>query len=337
MEPIVYQLPFIDPIKIDPEKLFFHHSIPIPLMKYGNQQMISSRKMNEILSLPHHHAGLKFNFDITDNNSFAAVIISKLKTDHFDLKLAEIWEIWKLFSFDKWSHLVWGEPIDLLKRIMNLMPQKAKLVHQIENLNNSISLIWYRYSDTNLGELGAITIIIKDIIPKIKSQSESSCAIIQLFQIQTEITVHLISFLSSYYQSSYLVKPLVTSELSDIKYLVLISKKKDQMEFPHLDLENNYIHSLGIDVIPEMNNIIQCINSELEPNKVKKYVQIKKYLDSHIYEGAIYQAFVQSQQKYIEKWIQLYLENNDYQKVIDNAVENSSSYCNQIKTIEYIF
>lgn len=158
-----------------------------------------------------------------------------------------------------------------------------------------------KYSDIDIGENAIIELIWNDL-KKILLKKENIA--IQLFNIETKISAELIYYLTSFYYESYLYKPIISSILSDSKYLILIDPK--DISIPSFPKNNNYLTSLSL-IVPE--NIIvniQQMNSILIAEKYNKYLEIKDYLDTQIYEGAMYHEFIEKQKQNIKEWIKLF-------------------------------
>lgn len=157
-----------------------------------------------------------------------------------------------------------------------------------------------KYSDINIGENAIIELIWNDLKEILKEENVA----IQLYNIETKISAELIYYLSTLYYESYLYKPIISSILSDSKYLVLINSKR--IKIPLFPKNNKYLTSLSL-IVPE--NIIiniQQINSKLMAEKYNKYLEIKEYLDTQIYEGATYHEFIEKQKQNIKEWIKLF-------------------------------
>lgn len=342
MVPIIYA--FSKPDKpVEPSELNFEFDKnPNPkLIKYGFNKISEDIDLVGLMSNSHYKVGLNFDFDRNDEQSFITKM-GNLGAIHFDKNFAEFWEILMLFNLLDKNQIINTNHKETLNDIIdfykNLTNSKKKWSFIDVNDKKSVAtLIVYKYSEMDIDENVAIQFIIDDL-PKILSiQKKDSTMILQFFGTQTQMSAELIYYLASYYNEAYLVKPMVTSELSDSKYLVLIGLN-NIIKFPiPKHSKNVYLHSIGLKNLPNnMTTIIQCFNSKMMPRRYKKYYQIKSYLDTKVYEGADYQNFIKIQNENVDKWISMFTNLADIRKLTDNAVENSSNICSAFNKLASI-
>lgn len=337
MEPIIYVLPILDKIIKSSEIDINFGNYPSPkLIKYGFNSVNEQLNMLEITSVPYYRAGLNFDFDRNDETSISNKAGNLLGTKNFDINFAELWEIITIFGILDQNQTIFTSIPDILKEITNIYQKFSKTQHKykIEEsstnklMDTSVSLVVHKYSNINIDENVAIQFIISNINELLRIQVNGANMILQLFNLQTQTSAEIIYFLSTLYNSSYLIKPTVTSDLSDSKYLVLVGfKNASQLDIPKHP-ENLFLVSLGLQNIPEDIVIaIQCMNSEIIPKKYKKYSQIKEYLDSKVYEGATYNEMIKSQDENTDLWIKTFVNFDNISKLMDQAIKKSTNKC----------
>lgn len=357
MEPIIYSLPKIDnspngpngPNNFDLKYSFGPNPSP-KLMKYGFNNLNLKFDLVELTANAHYKNGLNFNFDRTDSSSFVKqaneIFQAKNFDEIFDETFAELWEILNIFGFIKSSQSILTSKSDTVENIVQIYSKitNTKNNHKINSINSdnqskpnksaktstsNATLIIDKYSDTDVDENAYVSYLAKNISMLIDSQTSGSNMILQIFNIQTQIMVEMIYFISTFYAQSYLIKPQVSSDLSDSKYLVLVDflpGTQPKLDFKHVP-ENLYLGSIGIQVPESLVNVIQCLNSHIIPTKYAKYQTIKTYLDSKIFEGATYQDLIQQQDKNISSWITNYTNLGNLPDFMTEILKKYSDKC----------
>jgi len=320
MEPIIYPLP---KISIDNYQYVFDiHPCP-KLIKFGFNNINYKFDLVELTANQHYKNGLNFNFD--SNDSFGIVTKAKnIFNMEIDEIFAEFWELILLFQLFKNNQNIITSHEREMKNIISLYSKLLNTSNKYSIVKASASLIIYKFSIVDVDENSYVKLLMKhrnifDLIDK------GGNMIIQIFNIQTAVMAEIVGLLSSYFRESYIVKPQISSDLSDSKYIVLLDcQKKPNIEEPK---SNEYIISLGINLTEDFVNIIQCLNSTIIPLKYIKYQEIKKYLDSKIYTGATYQEFIDKQNKYAEKWIQNYSNLGNIPDLFKEQVDKYNKSC----------
>lgn len=347
MEPIIYNFPRIDKIReISESDIYFDQNSSPKLIKYGFNSIDQQLDMTALTSNKYYKTGLEFDFDREDDNSFRTKVAIKLDTDiDIDITFAEFWEILNVFFFNTIStgHIYTSHP-DTINNINSIKgnPDKYKVSSMDKNKvkNNDVDLVIYKYSDIDLDENAYVSLII-DALPKLlQIQKKSASMVLQLFNIQTQISVEIIYYLCSIYTESYLIKPTVDTELSDNKYLVLMGLKENGtfFNFKIKSAPDIYLILIGIKNIPEnFIMIIQCMISFLVPKKFRRYYLIKSYLDSKVYEGMTYQDLINTQNKNTDTWIDTYLNLDNVKMLLDKAIKMTDIKCPDYKQLIELF
>jgi len=346
MEPIIYLLPISNKI-IELNELDFHfENQPSPkLIKYGFNNMGEQLDLIALTSVPYYKAGLTIDFDRTDDLSIYARGKKIFDIENFDQTFSEFWEIMNLFGMLNTNQNILTNNIDTIKDIVHAFSHITNSEHNFtfNKLNNkskekaaitatttaTATLVIHKYSTIDLDENAAIQLIINDLSMLLNVQIKNANMVLQLFNLQTQITVEMIYYLSSLYNESYLIKPNATSDLFDSKYLILIGLK-DQVKFPTpKNISDAYLINLGIDPIPKnIITVIQCFNSDVIPKKYKLYYQIKSYIDTGNYEGATYQEMIQKQNINMDKWLDTYTNLSNMKNLFEESIKNSATKCN---------
>lgn len=332
MEPIIYSLPksekSINPLDL---RTSFEPDPSPKLIKYGFNNIAEQLNMIALTAIPQYRAGLEFDFNMDNKDSIVHHVDKVLKTNDFDQTFGELWEIIVLFSIIKP-----GVIFSMDKSTSNVINTYLKFTKQNINVNvvsnyNSIkgpvSTVIYKYSDINIDENAAVQFIINELPELLSIQSTGSNMIIQLSNLQTQISAEIIVLLSTLYTESYLYKPTIVSDLADTKYLVLLNLKQPfQLTIPDHP-ENMYLTSLGIGRTANYDNIIQCMNSDIVPRKYKRYHMIRSYLDTKVYEGSTYQEFIQLQNANIDKWLETFANPDNYSALLNVSLEKTNEKC----------
>ena len=332
LKPIIYALPKIDK-KIEPkESSFYFDEKPSPkLIKYGFNTLTDELDLSVITNIPQHKAGLNFDFEQTDPNGIYPKVSSRFKIKKFDQNFAEIWEILLLFSLLNTKQTIATNHTATLDEIVRLYGQVSSSKPDImvaDLKTKSASLIIYKYSDINIDENASIDIIIKNLKQLLSIQKPGATMILQLFSLQTQTSAEIIYYLTSLYNDAYLVKPSISSDLLDSKYLVLIGLKEQTKFSPPAYPENVYLISMGIGNLEnDFVTKIQCMNSQVIPLKYKKYIQIKNFLDTKVYEGSTYQEMITIQEKNTDKWIETFFDKDAPKNILDQAIRLTDDKC----------
>lgn len=327
MEPLIYQLPTSEKnIKLNPKITTDHNASP-KLVKYGFNKMTDSFDLINLTKDNRYRIGLNFDFDRSDKDSIIHQG-KKIFGSSFNEDFCIFWEILSLFSMLHIKHVILTNRDTIINHIItayNKISNKkvASKAYEILPPKEKPTLIIKKYSDIELNEDAIVQLILTDL----QKTNLGSNMILQIFSSQTIIMTELIYFLSTLYDEAYIVKPTISSILSDEKYIVLIGLKKDAKLFDIPKMKQNvYISSINISLPEDYTTTIQCINSELIPKKYLSYYNTKSYLISGSYEGTVYQEMLQQQNLYITNWLTIY-KNGKSDAVLDSALKKSNIEC----------
>ena len=345
MEPIIYALPKSE-YNIDPSvsetvnedlaalNIFFDTHANPKLIKYGFNNIANQLNMLALTSTPYYKAGLEFDFDRKDSNSITTKANLYFKNKNFDQTFGEFWEILTLFNLLENTQTIYSmrnsatvkEVTDTYQKILgnkinyNILTGVAK---------TPVNLVIHKYSDIDIDENAAVEFIINDLPNLLKLQKIGSNMILQFFSLQTQITAEIIYMLSMLYTEAYLIKPIIVSDLSDIKYLVLVGLRQTFNLVIPKHSNDLFISSLGLkQMSSKYDTIIQCMNSDILPKKYKRYNIIKSYLDTKVYEGATYNDFIKAQDDNAQKWLETFGNLDNSKQITDDSIKKTDARCN---------
>lgn len=348
MDPIIYSLPILNEnIELKTMNIQYD-TYPSPkLIKYGFNNINENFDIESLTAVPQYRAGLGYDFDSIDKDSIRAKLEEFFGTKGINVTFAEFWEILILFDLCKGDQSVYtlhpSELDEITKTYSRLTNTKYKYMVDTDSGGKgakpkpkSKSLVVWKYVDSgvDLGENACIQYLADHLGNLLSVQTQGANMILQIFSIQTQTSAEIIYYLSTLYTESYLLKSVVTSDLSDSKYLVLIGLKEPVTSpsvFEALaanENANNYLLSIGIKNIPcTYSTVIQCMNADLIPKKYQKYNQIKDYLDTKVYEGSTYQELLTVQNNNSELWIKTFSDVSQINKKIESIIKKTSDKC----------
>lgn len=334
MDPIIYIIPASEEkINVKSDGIKFE-VVPNPkLIKYGFNTITEKIDLESITSVPQYRAGLDFDFE--SKTDAVDKLNSLFAVKNIDMTFAEFWEIIFLYGFFKSNQNIYTNQKETMDKI--ILAYK-KLTNNSNNYNYTYSdknatLTMYKFGDSNvdIDENVGIQLLFADLPKILSAQTKGSSMVLQLFGSQTQISAEIIYYLSSLYTLTYLTKPIVISELSNSRYIVLTDLISDNILFPNSFkkmTENMYLASIGIQNIPNnISNAIQCINSTIIPMRYNKYNKIKSYINSKVYEGSTYQELIASQNQNISNWIEKYTNFEMSDKILESAIASTTNKC----------
>ena len=333
MNPILYKIPTME-TNIEELKIGFNDEPDPKLIKYG----FNVNDKIDYATLTHDLSyKIALEYDIGRS-------MDLLKT-HFGIKdidesFLELWEIFVLFKFfePNKKQVVLTSNHDVSSKIIQIYKNLSRQNISVDLINKgAATLIVQRYSDVDIEENAFVQILMNDLPNFLLSQELGANMILQLFNVQTQIMVEIIGLLNSIYDKSYLIKPTVSSNISDSKYIVLTNLKiKMKINVPK-NPNNSYITSLGFIVSSDLSIMIQCFNSEILSKKHKTFNIIKYFLGTGVYENSLYQELLQKQDKNITNWLSVYGStesfSNDKLDFIVNETEKKCNYKTNIRDI----
>lgn len=331
MDPIIYILPKIDTL---PPLNITHSDQPNPkLLKYGFNSITENLDIETITTVPQYKSGLGFDFESEDIPG-AKVKLSKLFNVNVDLNFAEFWEIIYLFKLLDTNQTIYTNypkvVKDNIKAYKHLSDKSHKYDVEDKIGKSKYSLIMYKYSDSNvdIDENVGIQLLADNLADLLNAQAKDGTMVLQLHGLQTQVNAELIYYLSSLYVDAYLMKPNVTSDLSNSVYIILVGLKQPVKSPPFNKSKKPYLSSIGLGHVPvETDNVIQCINSTVIPLRYNTYNKIKSYLRTKVYEGSTYQNMISTQYTNVDKWINMYGDIGKADGVLDAALKKSGNKC----------
>lgn len=326
METIIFQIPQ-SKHKLKEITITYDSIKPSKLIKYGFNHEVDNLNLVELTLDSHYTAGLNFNFE------------RKPVYPDFSLTHAEFWEILVTFDLMAPNQSIRTSHPDVIEDLIKTYGELVtKLTKVTVNKSKKSNLVLHKYSDVELEEVTALQLILSDLPDILSSQSKGSTMVMQLFSLQTNPMVEFVYYLSTHYETVYLFRPNVTSNLSCGSYLIC-TNLLDTISLPKVEIpQDMYVSSLSLQISPEFTTCIQCFNSEIIPQKIVTYNKIKAYLDSKVYEGATYQEMVMAQDENVSKWNVKYVDKlKDLPKTLTSGLERTQKKCDFTSKLESLF
>jgi len=171
------------------------------------------------------------------------------------------------------------------------------------------------WKDENFQEQEAYRLVLGEIITALKIQADGGSFILKLFEIYTNISMKMISVLSSVYKEVYITKPLTSRPSNSERYIVCKGFKGiDSLVIKSMEelLERiNSNESQGMflsSILPEytidiqtkyVTNISSILLSNTQHESINKMIT---YINSGNYYGDQYHQFLEEQQKANDFW-----------------------------------
>src|SRR5579872_1438748 len=202
METIIFQIPQ-SKHKLKSVNITYDSIKPSKLIKYGFNHEVNNLNLVELTSDPHYTAGL--NFDLEKKPVYS----------NFSLTHAEFWEIFVTFDLMTNDQSIKTSHPDIVEDLIKTYGELVKKVTKVTvNKGKKSNLIIHKYSDVELEEVAALQLILSDIPDMLASQSKGSTMVMQLFSLQTNPMIELIYYLFTHYETVYIFRPNVTSNLN---------------------------------------------------------------------------------------------------------------------------
>ena len=190
--------------------------------------------------------------------------------------------------------------------------------------------------DENYQEQEAYKLILGEIITAFKVQEKGGSFVLKLFEIYTDISIKMISILSSVYNKIYITKPLTSRPSNSERYVVckgfkgvdsaVIKAMEELLE----NINKNELNKMFLaDILPnykinqEMKyttNVSSIILSNVQHESINKMIT---YINSGNYYGDQYHQYLEEQQKANDFWCSTFypLDANDMKSVQKNLSE----------------
>jgi hypothetical protein len=317
-----------EPLVLDQTKIKFSPNPNPQLIKYGFNNLLHTLDTVSVISNPYWIYGLSTNF--SEDFETTQQIKKTFGIKHFDRITAIMWELLNLFGLvNQTTTLATSANSDIgsnqTTSLTHMFKKQFDLNLKFSSSNSDIFFVLVS-ANTDLEENAALLMVIKELAST--KHKRGSNIILQLFSTQTSASAELITYLSSLFDATYLVKPVSSNDLIDSKYIVFINAKTD-FQFPSVKIPGKtFIQSFGIKSIPmDITNMIQCSNSLLIPAKYHTYNKIQAYLKTEVYEGATYVELKNAQIANVEQWIKTFSDKDLIQKAFDDGVKLTDKRC----------
>ena len=326
MNPIIFKIPSVDSITLDKNSIYYTDRPSPKLLKYGFNDIDNSLNIVELTKNSLYKKCL--NFSKMDE------LEKRWKIKDAILESLSLWEIFKIFDlFGNESISV--DNVDAINDIITgyNTVSKKKIKPKIvvrdskKKSKETYDIVIGKYAEIDLDENGLVHNLLEELPNLFSLQGKKSTMILQLFSIQTKIMVQLITFLSTLYDTSYLIRPASSSDLSAEKFLVLKNLKKPFV-FPVIDSGEMYVANLtNVDIPDNLNVMIQCINANLIPIHIESYNRIKNLLKDGNIEGDT--DLKKEQEHNITYWISNFVDSNktESKEYLNDMIQDTSVKC----------
>jgi hypothetical protein len=337
--------PKLDVPEISIKNITLSNDLSPKLIKYGFNKTTDNFDLVGLMKDDYYKIGLNFDFDRTDAESINTIGKKTFNITGIDHNFCMLWEILNLFGMLGLDQTILTNVKNTVTNVTSVYKKMTgsktnTKIYEIMAPKEKASLVINKYSDVDLEEDAVVHLIINDLLKIIPNQvAPGSSMIFQIFSCQTMIMTELIFFMMSLFNEAYIIKPLTSSDLSNEKFLVLCDMKKKikMFDVPKKYSSNTYISSLNIELPVEYVTIIQCINSELIPQKFMTYNNIQAYIKSKMYEGAQYQELYQNQNKNIAKWMEMFTDFSKFEDLLKSTLDKSDKKCIFSRRIASVF
>jgi hypothetical protein len=300
----------------DKIEYFFDTDYPKKLIKYGADIFPSKQ---DIINITSNTAYLHcLNIDINDQDPKGIVkslinIDKKFSNVETDREFLEFFEILKILQLTK--------PKSKIYVNTNKLEDIVK-IFDFEKAEKNVSLVLYSLQSSDLEESVFLTTFLTDI-KKIFDSQDKDCTMIVRFQdMKTQESADIVTYLSQYYEEVLLIKPSISSFISEIRYVVF-RKLTDKKSLDNFD--NGYIVLKNPSIVTDIK--IKCINSILVAKKYELYQTIRNYIDSKIFEGFEYKKKRDEQHLNVLAWINKFIINYDSSNILDYSIKNTQDKC----------
>lgn len=331
MDISIFKLPSIKtPIEIIKKDIKYENNISPRLLKYGFNNIIGNLHRIKITQNDNYKVGLNFDFD----NVLTKKILTNNKifdSSFLNYTFAEFWEILTLFGLLKKETSFATSHKKDLKNVIETYKNLSQCKNKLSIVPKNPDIYINRYCDDYLDENSVVYVILKDLVQLEKLEKNGSL-ILQIFDVNTIIMLQLIYYLSSHFEHSYIIRPTITSNISNSKYIVLTNLKKS-MTF-NFDINKNVSSLFTNTLDTEFENVIKCVNFDILAKIVKTYSVISKYIEQKVYIGARYNELIEVQNNFIQSWFDTFSNLEKIQTSFDDSINNFYHKCSKFLNIE---
>ena len=320
MQPLIFPISFdsLHSINIQP---VYENNPATPLIKYGFNNISTNLIMSEITSNPYYKYGLEFDVWNETSSAITKKFDTKFKITQTFLELIELVTIFDLLQSNS---NVYSNKIQEFTQLVDYKSvKKINVSDKVEK--NKFDLHFHKFSDIDIDENAAIDFIIK-VIPTLSTLKTGSNIVIQIFSVQTQPMVELIMYMTSMFHDGYIVKPACISDLYSMKYLVLRGMRT-AVEPQAISISNSFLTSIGLEIVPEIDVSIKCMNSVLLPRKYKIYNKILAYIESGVFEGSVYQNFLDFHISNANIWYKTFVDFDPKDNAFGTIINNTHALC----------
>ncbi len=202
------------------------------------------------------------------------------------------------------------------------------------------------WKDENYQEQEAYRLVLGEIITALKTQADGGSFVLKLFEIYTDISIKMISILTSVYKTVYITKPLTSRPSNSERYIVckgfkgIDSKVLKAMEELLERINSNELEGMFLsEILPEysidtqtkyVTNVSSIIMSNIQHESINKMIT---YINSGNYYGDQYHQYLEEQQKANDFWCATFypLDLSDMKAVQKNINEILTNSLNKSK------
>jgi hypothetical protein len=203
----------------------------------------------------------------------------------------------------------------------------------------------FEWKNENYQEQEAYTLILGEIIGALSIQAKGGSFVLKVFETFTNITIKLITLLTSFYEEVYIYKPFFSRATNSEKYIIC-KKFKDNDNSKHIALleetlqkchkamynDKLFINDIFPDynVIQEQLNIFKYININIANTQQIMINNLVVYIKSNNYFGDSYHSYREQQIKANKWWIDYFLTDklNSQESLVKETIKYNDSEMN---------
>jgi hypothetical protein len=208
---------------------------------------IANYHFNDLTSSPFYKLGSLF-----DTDELATASKGKLGKS-VDIESIQITEITKVFSFDK---------INIDDKYLKPWLEK----HGDISIDDK-GVLFCTWGRVEIDENS----VIHKTIAKIHGLSKGNSVVIQFYQILTQATLDLITYLQQFFEFVYFYHPFFQYEIYPTRYLVCLNAKE---KLPSMKIPTSYLERIINDSSSVVQNFVKCSNSIYLTEKLENYQRI---------------------------------------------------------------
>lgn len=303
-------------------KLVFSKYVQEPMIIFGFNLFIlkNKEKLNILKNLPDSQKTIHYIFNDYEyilpskkENSIDYALKKKYSVDT-DYLFYNIWEIIHELKLKSGSLDIASNNDSALLAFKTFRNNKDTF-HKITalNLKKKVDILvcideleWY---NKNYQEQEISNLLLEEILFSLNSLKENGILILRLYDTYTTFTIKLIQIISNFFEETFFIKPLTSSDANSEKFLVAKKFKGstgtlDQLKINNkefiIDIDNLEINEDLVKKIIEMNQTLSDLQY-IVINKMYQFILNKNYF------GVEYHSQVEEQINCSKKWIKKFL------------------------------